>query len=183
MRVRAAASPRAPATFAIGRVSRSGAMPGPTVTVRMKESARPGVGVPRVAASLLCVRPDSGSLDEDRHESDRSRPHSHNASPSSSACWHAGDRRPLARRVRRRAWRERGFAARPCDRYSRCPAPSRSRCTPQRLAQTGRYAAIIACRTSSSNGGIYRHEFVADAVIDGLMRVQLEPACRCSRPC
>jgi 6,7-dimethyl-8-ribityllumazine synthase len=43
----------------------------------------------------------------------------------------------------------------------------------QRLAQTGRYDAVIACALVV-NGGIYRHEFVAAAVIDGLMRVQLD---------
>ncbi len=43
----------------------------------------------------------------------------------------------------------------------------------QRLAQSGRYDAIVACGLVV-NGGIYRHEFVAAAVIDGLMRVQLD---------
>ena len=43
----------------------------------------------------------------------------------------------------------------------------------RRLARCGRYDAIIACGLVV-NGGIYRHEFVASAVIDGLMRVQLE---------
>ncbi|KAF1048191.1 6,7-dimethyl-8-ribityllumazine synthase [Xylophilus sp.] len=43
----------------------------------------------------------------------------------------------------------------------------------QRLARTGRYAAIVACALVV-DGGIYRHEFVAHAVIDGLMRVQLD---------
>lgn len=42
-----------------------------------------------------------------------------------------------------------------------------------RLARTRRYDAIIACGLVV-NGGIYRHEFVASAVIDGLMRVQLD---------
>jgi 6,7-dimethyl-8-ribityllumazine synthase len=42
-----------------------------------------------------------------------------------------------------------------------------------RLARTRRYDAIIACGFVV-NGGIYRHEFVAAAVIDGLMRVQLD---------
>jgi 6,7-dimethyl-8-ribityllumazine synthase len=41
------------------------------------------------------------------------------------------------------------------------------------LARTGRYAAIVAAGFIV-NGGIYRHEFVAQAVIDGLMRVQLD---------
>ena len=43
----------------------------------------------------------------------------------------------------------------------------------RKLARTGRYDAIIACGLVV-NGGIYRHEFVAAAVIDGLMRVQLD---------
>ena len=43
----------------------------------------------------------------------------------------------------------------------------------KRLAATGAYDAIIACGLVV-NGGIYRHEFVASAVIDGLMRVQLD---------
>jgi len=43
----------------------------------------------------------------------------------------------------------------------------------RRLAQSGRYDAVIACGLVV-NGGIYRHEFVASAVIDGLMRVQLD---------
>ena len=41
------------------------------------------------------------------------------------------------------------------------------------LARTGNYDAIIACALVV-NGGIYRHEFVASAVIDGLMRVQID---------
>ena len=43
----------------------------------------------------------------------------------------------------------------------------------QRLARSGRYQAIVACALVV-NGGIYRHEFVTSAVIDGLMRVQLD---------
>jgi len=41
------------------------------------------------------------------------------------------------------------------------------------LAGSGRYAAIVACGFVV-DGGIYRHEFVAQAVISGLMQVQLE---------
>ncbi|MFD3745951.1 6,7-dimethyl-8-ribityllumazine synthase [Nocardia sp. NPDC058633] len=43
----------------------------------------------------------------------------------------------------------------------------------QRLARTGRYDAIVAAALVV-DGGIYRHDFVASAVIDGLMRVQLD---------
>jgi 6,7-dimethyl-8-ribityllumazine synthase len=41
------------------------------------------------------------------------------------------------------------------------------------LAKTGRYGAIVAAGLVV-DGGIYRHEFVAEAVISGLMRVQLD---------
>ena len=41
------------------------------------------------------------------------------------------------------------------------------------LADSGHYAAIVAAGFVV-NGGIYRHEFVAEAVISGLMRVQLD---------
>jgi 6,7-dimethyl-8-ribityllumazine synthase len=43
----------------------------------------------------------------------------------------------------------------------------------QLLAKTGRYDAIVATGFIV-DGGIYRHEFVSTAVIDGLMRVQLD---------
>ncbi len=43
----------------------------------------------------------------------------------------------------------------------------------QELAKTGKYAAI-ACAAFVVDGGIYRHDFVAQAVVDGLMRVGLD---------
>ena len=43
----------------------------------------------------------------------------------------------------------------------------------QALAQRGNVQAIVACALVV-DGGIYRHDFVAHAVIDGLMRVQLD---------
>jgi 6,7-dimethyl-8-ribityllumazine synthase len=43
----------------------------------------------------------------------------------------------------------------------------------QRLAGSGRYDAVVAAGLVV-DGGIYRHEFVAEAVIGGLMRVQLD---------
>jgi 6,7-dimethyl-8-ribityllumazine synthase len=43
----------------------------------------------------------------------------------------------------------------------------------RRLALTGRYAAVVGAGLVV-DGGIYRHEFVAEAVISGLMRVQLD---------
>ncbi len=43
----------------------------------------------------------------------------------------------------------------------------------KKLARSNAYAAIVACGFVV-NGGIYRHEFVADAVVTGLMNVQLD---------
>ncbi len=43
----------------------------------------------------------------------------------------------------------------------------------QRLAASGSYAAVAACALVV-DGGIYRHDFVASAVVDALMKVQLQ---------
>ena len=47
--------------------------------------------------------------------------------------------------------------------------PLHARC----IAETGRFDAVVAAGFVV-DGGIYRHEFVASTVIDGLMRVQLD---------
>ena len=41
------------------------------------------------------------------------------------------------------------------------------------LAKTGRYAVIVAAGLIV-DGGIYRHDFVASTVLDGMMQIQLE---------
>ena len=43
----------------------------------------------------------------------------------------------------------------------------------KKLAITGRYSAI-ACAAFVVDGGIYRHDFVASAVVEGLMRAQMD---------
>ncbi len=43
----------------------------------------------------------------------------------------------------------------------------------RKLSQTGRYDAVVAAALVV-DGGIYRHDFVAGAVVTGLMNVQLE---------
>ena len=43
----------------------------------------------------------------------------------------------------------------------------------KRLAVSGRYAAIVGCALVV-DGGIYRHEFVANTVVSSLMALQLE---------
>lgn len=41
------------------------------------------------------------------------------------------------------------------------------------LAASGKYAAVVAA-AFVVDGGIYRHDFVAGAVVDGLMRAQMD---------
>ena len=43
----------------------------------------------------------------------------------------------------------------------------------KRLANSGKYAAIVGCALVV-DGGIYRHEFVASTVVNSLMTLQLE---------
>lgn len=43
----------------------------------------------------------------------------------------------------------------------------------KKLAESGKFDAVIGCAIIV-NGGIYHHEFVSTAVVDGLMRVQLD---------
>lgn len=43
----------------------------------------------------------------------------------------------------------------------------------KKLGASGKYDAIV-CAALVVDGGIYRHEFVAQAVVDGLMQAQME---------
>tara|TARA_B100000676_G_C18081923_1_gene851899 strand:+ start:1449 stop:1703 length:255 start_codon:yes stop_codon:yes gene_type:complete len=43
----------------------------------------------------------------------------------------------------------------------------------QQMARSGRYDVILAAGLIV-DGGIYRHDFVAGTVLDGMMRVQLD---------
>ena len=92
--------------------------------------------------------------------------------PSSSSRWHrdivaSSDAAPSGSEFERRG--------RPADCAQQFDVPGAFEIPlhAQRLARSGRYDAIIACALVV-NGGIYRHEFVPSAVIDGLMRVQLD---------
>lgn len=53
-----------------------------------------------------------------------------------------------------------------------CPGAFEIPLHAQTLARTGRYAAIVAA-AFVVDGGIYRHEFVAETVVSALMQVQL----------
>ncbi|WP_231714941.1 6,7-dimethyl-8-ribityllumazine synthase [Enhydrobacter aerosaccus] len=68
--------------------------------------------------------------------------------------------------------RRRGIAASRIDLYE-VPGAFELPLHAKVLGRSGRYAAVVACGFVV-NGGIYRHEFVAEAVISGLMSVQLE---------
>lgn len=65
-----------------------------------------------------------------------------------------------------------GFAADALE-FFEVPGAFEIPLTAKRLALTGRYRAVVAAGLVV-DGGIYRHDFVATAVIDGLMRVQLD---------
>ena len=87
------------------------------------------------------------------------------------SCWH--------RDIVDRAWHafvdETGNAGVPQRSIERFEVPGAFEIPLQAklLAKTRRYHAIVAAGFVV-DGGIYRHEFVADAVIAGLMQVQLE---------
>lgn len=69
------------------------------------------------------------------------------------------------------AIKERGFGPERIDRLE-TPGAFEIPLHAQTLARTGKYAAIVAAGFVV-DGGIYRHEFVAETVISALMQVQL----------
>ncbi len=87
------------------------------------------------------------------------------------ALWHA-DIVHRARDAAVATWAARGV---PADRVVHFDVPGAFEIPllAQELAHSGRYDAVVACALVV-DGGIYRHEFVAGAVIDALMRVQLD---------
>jgi len=87
------------------------------------------------------------------------------------ACWHK-DIVDQCRRSFVAAMAKSGYPESSIDVYE-VPGSFEIPLQAKLLAKSGRYAAVVASGLVV-DGGIYRHEFVADAVIDGLMRVQLE---------
>ncbi len=69
-------------------------------------------------------------------------------------------------------WKALGFDAKSIETFT-VPGAFEIPLHAQLLAKTSRYSAIVAAGFVV-DGGIYRHEFVADAVIKALMQVQLE---------
>ena len=87
------------------------------------------------------------------------------------SCWH----RDIVDRCRDSFLAEmaaRGYGADRIDLYE-VPGAFEIPLHAKMLARTGRYAAVVASGFVV-DGGIYRHEFVADTVIKALMDVQLK---------
>jgi len=87
------------------------------------------------------------------------------------ACWH----KDIVDRARQSFIGElvdRGIAADRMDVFE-VPGSLEIPLQAKLLAKTGRYAVIVAAGLVV-DGGIYRHDFVAASVIDGMMQVQLE---------
>lgn len=87
------------------------------------------------------------------------------------AQWH-GDIVQNARSGFKNEMRKHGVASEAIDEFG-VPGAFEIPLHAQKLAGSGHYSAIV---TSAFvvDGGIYRHEFVSSAVIDALMRVQLD---------
>jgi 6,7-dimethyl-8-ribityllumazine synthase len=89
------------------------------------------------------------------------------------ACWHR-DIVDQCKNSFLNVMKELGYGADDIDLYE-VPGAFEIPLHAKRLAQSDRYAGIVAAGLVV-DGGIYRHEFVAQAVISGLMQVQLETA-------
>jgi len=87
------------------------------------------------------------------------------------ACWHFDIvdqcRRGFVEELTRQGWSENN-----CQIYH-VPGSFDIPLMVKKLAQSGRFEAVVAAGLIV-DGGIYRHDFVSSAVIDGLMQVQLE---------
>ena len=87
------------------------------------------------------------------------------------ACWHR-DIVDQGRDAFLREMGRHGVASADIDLYE-VPGSLEIPLQAKLLAKTGRYSSIVAAGFVV-NGGIYRHEFVAQTVLDALMRIQLD---------
>ena len=88
-----------------------------------------------------------------------------------AATWH-GELVEIAVRACRNVLAEGGVSEDDLEEF-RVPGSFELPLLVRRLAASARYDAVVAFGLVV-DGGIYRHEFVANAVIDGLMRVMLD---------
>ena len=87
------------------------------------------------------------------------------------ACWHR-DIVDQGRDAFLAEMKRHGIAAEAIDLYE-VPGSLEIPLQAKLLAKTGKYSSIVAAGFVV-NGGIYRHEFVAQTVLDALMRIQLD---------
>jgi 6,7-dimethyl-8-ribityllumazine synthase len=157
-------------------------MPKPTVTVRMEESGisrSDGCVLHRASDSpcalILVLRYKESTMNQ-RLEPNVHRTTATPEGPSGriafiQACWH----KEIVDQCRDAFIVEMaklGFAKSVIDLFE-VPGSLEIPLQAQILAKSGRYNAIVASGLIV-DGGIYRHEFVADTVIGAMMRVQLD---------
>ncbi len=87
------------------------------------------------------------------------------------ACWHR-EIVDQARDAFLDTIEELGFSRRRVELYE-VPGTLEIPLQAKRLAETGRFAAVVAT-AFVVDGGIYRHDFVSGTVVEALMRVQLD---------
>lgn len=133
-------------------------MPEPTVTVRMKENVQDvcqywRAALCAIALGVTCLNPKEIAVTHTRFAFIKAR-------------WHA--------EIVDRAYEGFTQLIQPTfvDSYD-VPGAFEMPLMAQTLAESGRYDAI-ACAALVVDGGIYRHDFVAAAVVDGLMQVGLK---------
>jgi 6,7-dimethyl-8-ribityllumazine synthase len=133
----------------------------------------PGLAAPAALRPSLSRSPDSGN----QREVLAMNQHSPIQLPKDKriavvqACWHR-DIVKNACDAFVEGLRARGIDGAAIDRFE-VPGSLEIPLQAKLLAKTGRYAAIVAMGLIV-DGGIYRHDFVARSVLDGMMRVQLD---------
>jgi 6,7-dimethyl-8-ribityllumazine synthase len=146
----------------------------------MKESANvgcrmPGCGAAAFARALVLANPCEDPMNQTASSPAASTSvtplHARIRVALACASWHAG----IVHRARDAALAEFERSGLPASRIDLFDVPGAFEIPllARKLARSRRYDAIVCCALVV-NGGIYRHEFVSSAVIDGLMRVQLD---------
>ena len=138
-------------------------MPEPTVIVRMKENVQrvgPGLRLPVIALGDVSVR--------DRQQATKRKEimMTHTRYAFIKANWHSDI-------VDRALDGFQGAYPRRSGRCLRRPRRVRNAAAGPRSGPNRRYGAV-ACAAFVVDGGIYRHDFVAQAVVDGLMRAGMD---------
>ncbi len=149
-------------------------MPEPTVTVRMKETADMAPSRLRVGALFACALIQANLLARGNMNQSTKHSATYPGAPRIalvSSAWHRGIVTRGTDAIHK-AFAAGNPSAANLDHFE-VPGAFEIPLHAMRLARSKRYDAVIACGLVV-NGGIYRHEFVAAAVIDGLMRVQLD---------